>query len=161
MPTENSYKAGVLNLLVAHGEIDEITHMAVSAYMEKQNRCSLRTLLETHLYSETQLADKIGQYLKVSRMIDLKLEQIDTDFFKKIPFPLAKKNMVIALGYDELSPERIVLVMADPTREDIIQEIKQILGGPLTLAVAERSEIKRLINNAYPLELQLPTLFSI
>lgn len=148
----------LLELMIKSGIIDEDIGKALSAYQERWNVTCLQTILDTHTLTETQVADKIAQLMKVTRIIDLLELKHDPQIVRRLPFDLARQFEAVVINQDEYDPDSIMVVIADPTMTDCVNKIKELVVSRIVLGVAERSDILRAIHEFYELQDQLPTL---
>ncbi len=147
---------GLLQLLEDQSYITESTRLRVTQYCQRWHVSPYDALLATHLFSETELADAVASLYAVPRVGQLSAWKIAEESLEIIPFHAARAWTCLLLRTAAPLP---VLVTADPSDAARISEIKQGLSGGMTLAVAERSDIVRAIDELYPLSAQLPSLY--
>jgi hypothetical protein len=125
------------------------SHWSVSAY---------HALLQTHMLTEHDLADAIAETYNIDRVYSFDKNDIDLFVLKKISYADALKHQCCAPHRDEKGSYLVYIV--DPTDADLMTFLNEQLDG-YRLVVVDFTLISRSIEEAYPLELQLPSLASL
>jgi len=151
----------LLALLAQGGHITATGRRLAERFVARWDVSPYHALLMTRLFSEAELANTLSSLFQLSRLYNLSTLTLAKPALGVVGFERARAWECIPLVDDA---GRIDIVFADPTRKDRIDEIKQLLNqetslGDITLAVAERSDIVRAIDELYPLSAQLPSLF--
>jgi hypothetical protein len=118
-------------------------------------------LLTTGIVDEATYANAVSSVLKIDRLYHLgtlRLAEETLDFFT---FQRARAWLALPLRAQGGEDGRLEVVLADPTQHDRIEEIKRGLNREFTLAVADRGDMVRAIDELYPLAAQVPSLSSL
>jgi hypothetical protein len=129
----------------------------IERYMKTWDVSAFHALLESALMSEAELANALARTLAIPRLYHLPSLKLAEEATAAVTFRRAREWECLPLRGEGGGVE---LVLADPTRDDRIGEIKRGLTVEITLAVAERSDILKAVDELYPLALQLPSLYS-
>jgi hypothetical protein len=125
-------------------------------FMARWQVSAFEALMQTALLPEGELATALASLYHVDRLHHLDGVRLAADAPALVPFPLARQEAALLAAAGE---GRLELIVADPSPRDLFDVLKQGLKRELTLAVAERSDILRAIDELYPLPAQLPHLF--
>lgn len=121
-----------------------------------QWKCSpLQAIVDTRILTETDLANGLAKIFQVDRLYSLRSHRIDDQSMKLLSYKEAKENVAVLLVDDS---GRYDLVIGDPSDQGYLDSLKKKSGVAFTLAVGERSEIVRAIDEKYSLAAQLPTI---
>ncbi len=138
----------VLQILVREKYITETMCTLIDRYTTKWQVSAYDAVLDTSLLTESELAHAMASTCHIPRIYSLKDAVLAREAVKVIPFERARAKVVLPI---KLPDGRIELVLTDPTRVEIIEELEEGLGVTVKLAVAERSEITRAIDLLYPI----------
>jgi twitching motility protein PilT len=105
-------------------------------------------LVADELVSEQDLMAAVANELGVP-YIDLTERSILPDVWGLVPEDLARGYLAVAL---ERRADGVVVVMEDPSDEDVVAAIESDLGVPIHPAVAVRDDVARLIAQMYGAE---------
>ncbi|MBF0440898.1 MAG: hypothetical protein HQK54_03250 [Oligoflexales bacterium] len=150
----------LIQLLSKKGELSLSTVAIIERFKKKWDVSSYMAVLECNIFTEQQLSDFISRVLNLEKIEEIGNRNIPYDAFERIPFSKASKWEVLPMGYSEKGDEFKVL-MADPTNQKIIDELSKLLNCDLKIFVGERRYIHQLINDCYPLKLQVPGLAGV
>lgn len=131
--------------LISRKQLDK----ALSEQKEKggyvsQHLISLGFVNEIHIAE--CLASQYGfAYLPLERY------EISEQTLKVLPFKLIDIYSLLPL---EKSGNSLEVVMADPLNEGVIDMLKQVTGSEIEVFISTYSEIRKAINNYFPLEIQ-------
>jgi type IV pilus assembly protein PilB len=103
------------------------------------------TLVDLGVVDERALAEALAQQLGLATA-DLRRERPDADALSALPEEAARRLTAIPLRRNERMVE---IVVADPERAGIAEELAAAVGGPVRLLVAPPSEVKRAIDQSY------------
>jgi hypothetical protein len=121
--------------------------------------CSpLQAIIDTHLMTEPELANVLATMFQMDRLYSLKNHRVDQKSIELLSFKESKENVAVLL-VDESG--RYDLVVADPSDQEYITGLRSKVTVSFTLAVCERREIVRAIDEKYPLVSQLPTMMGV
>ncbi len=127
----------------------------LDAYVEKWGVRPFDALIETHLLSESLLADRMADLFQLTRIFSIEPQHIDEELLALIEFPLAKKLRVMPIK-SESTEDPPTLVLVDPTHPEV--ELLQNSLPTMLIAVAEKTLVEEAILKFYPIEMQLPNL---
>jgi hypothetical protein len=137
----------IFDLLLKYKEIGKDSARLVRSYCEKWKVTGFLGLLETHLFTETELADILAHCLKMDRIYSVMLPHEEEREFL-IPYEKAslEECLVLPSFRDKKAHEAI---LSDPTDRRKIAELRAL--GVSIFSVGERTEIKKAIQDYYPL----------
>jgi len=130
----------------------------IERFMTRWDVSAYHALLMTELLTESELANALAKSLGLPRLYNLRALSFADEAIAVLPFKRAREWECLPLR-SEGAHEGLELVCADPTRQDRIDELRQGLKCEITLAVGERSDIVKAIDELYPLSAQLPSLY--
>ncbi|MCI6581264.1 MAG: type II secretion system protein GspE, partial [Oscillospiraceae bacterium] len=102
-------------------------------------------LQELGFVTELQVLESLGRKLELP-MINFDDYIIDLEASEKLPKQLAVKYNVLPLSQND---NRFQIAMSDPLNFYAQEDIRQIVGMPLEIYLAESATIKRLIDQNY------------
>ena len=121
--------------------------------------CSpLQAIIDTHLMTEPEIANVLATLFQMDRLYSLKNHRVDHKSVELLSYKASKENVSVLLIDDS---GRYDLVVADPSDQEYIATIRSRATVEFTLAVCERREIVRAIDEKYPLIAQLPTILGV
>lgn len=132
----------------------------VQGFMKQWSVDGFRALIETNIIEESRMADLLSEVLKIPRLRSVPVLSVDPEIFDFIPYNLALETVVFPF---ELSGDSssLKVVFADPSDNQVIQDISRLSGKEIRPFVGEKTEIIAAIQRHYPLVLQLPSFLSI
>ncbi|MCX6127984.1 MAG: hypothetical protein NTX25_02835 [Proteobacteria bacterium] len=147
-----------MKLLTALEEAGYITKTNVrmfNHYAEKWGIGTYLTLLQTHVLADHSLADAIAEVFKLDRLYSFDVSDVEEDALSMISFYEAWEYACFVPYRDEDGTFQACLL--DPQDERVIQFLSQRLPRfqPLIL---DRRLLYRSIEDAYPLERQIPSI---
>jgi hypothetical protein len=146
----------ILDILSAAGAISRSTQGVVKKFASTWGCSGFNALLKTHVFDEIQLADLLSQTLRIDRIYNVSSIVVNGEMLHRIPYDFSIDFECLPLNFSHSYSDRMEVLMADPTNEVALQQLKSLLGCELSLAVGERSDIVKAINRLYPVEMQLP-----
>ena len=147
-----------LNLMLAEGLISGTQHRLLENYCEKWNVSGFDAALQTHVLTESEIADALAKAMRVDRVYNLAGVAITKDCLSKVPFALARQHTCVPLMFLEGGPNRLEVVFANPLDTHAVSQIQTECGIDIVLAVGERSDILRTIIKKYDIAAQVPSL---
>jgi hypothetical protein len=121
--------------------------------------CSpLQAIIDTHLMTEPELANVLATMFQMDRLYSLKNHRVDQKSTELLSFKESKEHVAVLLAEES---GRYDLVVADPSDQEYIASLRSKATVSFTLAVCERREIIRAIDEKYPLVSQLPTIMGV
>lgn len=127
----------------------------LKAFADKWGCSPLQAIIDTNLMTEGDVANALAAIFQIDRVWGLRNHRIDDKCLNLLGFREAKDRAMVLLT-DESG--RYDLVTADPSDRTYITGLKKKSPVQFTLAVGERSDIVRAIDEKYPLGAQLPTI---
>lgn len=129
-------------------------------YLLRWKISALQGLKETHLLTETQIADAFAASLGLDRVYQPSQCTLADQSPSWLPFQVARKNHMIFLKKESSEgddrPEDVELVCANPCDRKSIEMLQTSLNFKPQIAVSESREVLKAIDLLYPLEAQLP-----
>ncbi len=129
-------------------------------YLRRWNVNALQGLRETHLLTETQIADAFAASLGLDRIYQPSQCTLADQSPYWLPFRVARKKHMIFLkkesSVDDNQPEDMELVCANPCDKETLATLQTYLNFKPQIAVSESREVLKAIDLLYPLEVQLP-----
>ena len=159
MSADQTHDCGVrlLEGLEAAGAITATTRSMIQRFMTTWQVSAFHALLMTEVLSEAEVASALAEALSLPRLYHVRTMQIAEEALPVVTFRRAREWECLPLKGEG---GKVELVLADPTRQDRIDEIRRGLKSEMTLSVGERSDIVRAIDELYPLSAQLPSLYT-
>ncbi len=103
-------------------------------------------LVKLEYISESDLADVIANRFKLKK-VDVTDIEIEPEVLKYIPVHFATTKNVLPL---ELVGEKsLVVAMSDPSRIDVINDLKFSTGKTIAVVVAEDTKLTKAINSVF------------
>jgi len=128
-------------------------------YMLTWHTDALNAIRETHLASESRVADAFATSLQIARVYQLHQSTLAASSPTCLPFHQARQLPAILVKEEPaVDHENVELVCANPCMQDVFRAIEKTLGFKPRLAVAEAREIRRAIDHLYPLSDQFPAV---
>jgi hypothetical protein len=118
--------------------------------------CSpLQSIIDTHLMTEPEIANVLATMFQMDRLYSIKNHRVDQKSIELLSYKESKDHVSVLLIDDS---GRYDLVLADPSDQEHIANLRRKATVDFTLAVCERREIMRAIDEKYPIVSQLPTI---
>jgi hypothetical protein len=127
----------------------------VEQYCVRWGISAYHALLETHVLTEHDLADAIAETYSVDRVFSFDKNDVDLNVLEKVSYSDALSFQVCVPHRDEKGA--YVVYIVDPTDIKLMQYLDHSLVV-YKLVVVDLTLITRSIEEAYPIEFQLPTL---
>ncbi|MBC7533540.1 MAG: hypothetical protein H7318_18365 [Oligoflexus sp.] len=127
----------------------------IEKYCGRWSVSAYHALLQTHMLTEHDLADAIAETYNIDRVYSFDKNDIDLSILRKVSYADALRYQCCAPHRDEKGSYLVYIV--DPTNPSLMAFLAQNLDG-FRLVVVDLTLISRSIEEAYPLELQLPSL---
>lgn len=115
-------------------------------------------LLETHALTEHDLADAIAETYAIERVYSFDKNDVDLSVLSKVSYPEALQFHCVVPHRDEKGTYLVYIV--DPTDKALISFLDQTLIL-YKLVVVDITLMIRSIDEAYPLEFQIPSLLRL
>ncbi len=148
----------LLEALEDAGYITSTNVRMLGIYAEKWKVTTYESLLETHIMAEHSLADAIAEVFKLDRLYSFDASDVDSEALAMIAWPEAQVyKCFIPYRYDD---GIFQVCMLDPLDEKVLQFLGQRLPR-FRPVIMDRRMMYRSIEEAYPLERQIPTLLQL
>ena len=105
--------------------------------------------------TEPEIANVLATMFQMDRLYSLKNHRVDNKSIELLSYKESKEQVAVLLFDDS---GRYDLVVADPSDQEYIAGLRSKATVTFTLAVCERREILKVIDEKYPLLSQLPTI---
>lgn len=151
----------LLTRLVKGRFITPSSRRMLELFVRRWEVSPLHAILQTEVMPESELADAMAELYKVDRVFQVASLPISKEALRIIGFARARQRECLPVGDFEGRTGRFEIILADPSEKDWIDQLKQELKRELTLAVGERSDIVRAIDQLYPLAEQLPSFYDV
>ena len=139
----------ILFEIVERGYIQSTSADLVIGFSRQWDVSIGRALTECHIVPELEFARWMSEILELRLIEGLALEQIDMEASQMIPFGVALEKEILVLHPDQESGK--LALVSDPTDRETLETIQAYLGGHVDLGLAERSEIRRMVLQVYPM----------
>lgn len=126
-------------------EANVVRQDQVEAALIRQRSTGLRigeTLVELGAATEEDIGWALARQLDLP-FVDPRPEALDHELIRSFPEGLLVRLDAVPLVREEAS---LSVALADPIDRDIVEELEQVAGVPLTLAVATSSAIRRVLS---------------
>jgi uncharacterized protein YbaR (Trm112 family) len=148
----------LLEALEDAGYITSTNVRMLAIYAEKWSVSTYEALLETHIMAEHNLADAIAEVFKLDRLYSFDASDVDAEAVGMIAWSEAQEyNCFIPYRDDDGTFQVCVL---DPLDEKVLQFLGQRLPR-FRPVIMDKRMMCRSIEEAYPLERQIPTLLQL
>jgi hypothetical protein len=102
-------------------------------------------LVELGFTSEENIGWALSKQLGIP-YVDVRPEAIDAEHVRRIPEQTLRRVQAVPLFG---SRSELTVAMADPTDQDAVQELKQAVGGALSLVIGSPGSLRRAIDAVY------------
>jgi len=133
------------DLLVQQNIISEDQLMSALAQQKSSGRKLGKTLIEMKFVEESQLLTLLAEQLKIP-FINLETYDLRPEIVQRLPEVQARRFRVILL---EERANSFLLGMSDPTDIYAVDDLQQILGKELDIAVVREAELLTAIETIY------------
>ncbi len=148
----------LLKALQEAGYLTATNVQVVAHFAQKWNLSTYEATLQTHILAEHSLADAISEVFKLDRLYSFDASDVDSQVLSKISYAEAQEHQCFVLARDDDATLQACLL--NPLDERVMGFLEGRLGRfrPLVL---DRRLMYRSIEEAYPLSLQIPSVFGI
>lgn len=127
----------------------------IEQYCNRWGVSAYHALLETHVLTEHDLADAIAETYSVDRVYSFDKNDVDLQVLEKVSYAEALKYQCCVPQRDEKGGYLVYIV--DPTDQKLMSFLDENLIA-YKLVVVDLTLLMRSIEEAYPVEFQLPSL---
>ncbi len=158
MTTKGSQQ--ILTLLNTSGHLSDSNVKMLMNFCKKWNTSGFNAILETRLMSESDLADTLAESLRIDRIFHLRSLNFEREAYKKVGFKRAKKFVCLPVGFIKSNSKFFEMVVADPTTCDSwLKQLKEEFDCEIRIAIAEKGEILKALDELFPISEQIPDLY--
>lgn len=148
--------AALLQLLIKRSYMGSTLEKTLQSYMKLWGCSFFTALSETHVISESRLADLVAELLNIPRLKRLTYLEGSARIQEILPFTYAQKFVCIPV----VNQDEVALAHPYPVDQEFIETFSKDYPQLLRhLCIVESSEIRRAIVSTYPLTSQMPNLF--
>ena len=145
-PTQHQARQSLGQIFVKRGLLTDISVQRLVAHA-KSKKIRLGELLEViGLITADELADALAIQYRCRKITDFARFSYSPAMLRTIPMEVAVKNAIFPLKMDN---DKLALAVADPTTEEVFEEISTLNNLKTVLYVSTRSEINRAIARHY------------
>jgi hypothetical protein len=148
----------LLEALEDAGYITSTNVRMLSIYAEKWSVTTYNALLQTHIMAEHSLADAIAEVFKLDRLYSFDASDVDAESLAMIGWSEAQEYQCFIPYRDDDGTFQVCLL--DPLNEKVLQFLGHRLPRFRPVILDQRM-MYRSIEEAYPLERQIPTLLQL
>lgn len=138
----------VVEYLIKQGLVSEAA-VQKSLQNKKPAESSEEALVRDGLVDDVQLTRAYAAVFKAPFFEAIQEKMTDPDILGLVPFKFLRDNVVIPL---KLEDDKAALVIASPISLQAVDDLKLVLGFPVTIGFAPRAVILEALNRYYPLE---------
>ena len=126
----------------------------VKVYAEKWGKTLFHSILECHILTESALADTLSEVLKLERVMEIDVSKVDVKLLSTFSLEAAMRLECLPFFKEA---EVVPLVVADPTRSDLLSFAEKQLSTPVRYLVTERGQLSQIILESFPIIDELST----
>jgi type II secretion system protein E len=138
----------VIEYLIKQGIVSEAV-VNKSLQNKKPAEMPEEALMRDGLIDDVQLARAYGAIFKAPVFEAIQEKLTDADILGQVPFKFLRDNAIIPL---KLEDGKVAIVISSPTSLQAVDDLKLVLGAPISIAFAPRAVILEALNRYYPLE---------
>lgn len=148
----------LFELLRGSALVCETDEKLVSVFANKWNCSVFEALLETKLLSETVMAERLAAAFGLSLYKQEMLGDIPTEIYKSLGFNFSQENLVLPIALTDQG--RVRILIGNPAARTILGQVMEKISLAPEFVVGEAREILTLINERFPVELQVSFIIS-
>jgi general secretion pathway protein E len=103
-------------------------------------------LTATRVVDEVAVARALAEEAGLPFVNDIKSEQVPVDLVERTPINFARQHGVLPIGRDG---ERVIVAVQNPLDPTPLDDLRALLGAPITAVVVPLEAIERAINRVY------------
>lgn len=148
----------LLQALQDAGYLTPTNVQVVAHFAQKWNLSTYDATLQTHILAEHSLADAISEVFKLDRLYSFDPADVDPSALIKVSYAEAQLHQCFVLNRDD--DGTLQACVLNPLDDRVMSFLESRLQRfrPLVL---DRRLMNRSIEEAYPLSLQIPSVFGI
>ncbi|TMQ58465.1 MAG: hypothetical protein E6K75_05340 [Candidatus Eisenbacteria bacterium] len=140
------------SILVEGGIVNEAQVEQALARQRETGNLIGETLVELGFTSEENIGWALSKQLGIP-YVDVRPEAIDSEHVRRFPEQVLRRVQAVPLFG---SRSELTVAMADPTDQDAVQELRQTVGGSLSLVIGSPGSLRRAIDAVYGPSKQAP-----
>jgi len=133
------------SILVEGGIVNESQVEQALARQRETGSLIGETLVELGFTSEENIGWALSKQLGIP-YVDVRPEAIDAEQVRRFPEQVLRRIQAVPLFG---SRSELTVAMADPTDQDAVQELRQIVGGALALVIGSPGSLRRAIDAVF------------
>ena len=133
------------SILVDGGIVNEAQVEQALARQRETGSLIGEALVELGFTSEENIGWALSKQLGIP-YVDVRPEAIDTEHVRRFPEQVLRRVQAVPLFG---SRSELTVAMADPTDQDAVHELRQIVGGTLSLVIGAPGSLRRAIDSVY------------
>ena len=133
-------------LLISKGLLTQEQLEIVLAEQKESGEFLGLILVEKEFVNEERLVAIISEQLDIPFFPGIKDMEVEDFVLEKIPFKIARKELMVPV---EILGNSLTVVMANPMKRSVIQDIHMLTGLELELMLGVPSEIKEAVERLY------------
>jgi hypothetical protein len=133
------------SILVEAGIVTESQVEQALARQRETGSMIGETIVELGFTSEENIGWALSKQLGIP-YVDVRPDAIDPEQVRRFPEQTLRRVQAVPLFG---SRSELTVAMADPTDQDAVQELKQIVGGALSLVIGSPGSLRRAIDAVY------------
>ncbi len=133
------------SILVEAGIVTE-SQVEQALARQRETGCMIgETIVELGFTSEENIGWALSKQLGIP-YVDVRPDAIDPEQVRRFPEQTLRRVQAVPLFG---SRSELTVAMADPTDQDAIHELKQIVGGALSLVIGSPGSLRRAVDSVY------------
>ncbi len=137
---------GLLGDLLVQRRLISPAHLADALQRQAGTGERVGTLLvRAGALDERRLTEAVADHLGLA-VVDLRVVRPDTDALKALPEHIARELQAVPIAREG---DRLSIAVVDPGAPGLAERLARAVGGPVDLAIAPPSDIRRVINASY------------
>ncbi len=133
------------SILVEGGIVSEPQVEQALARQRETGNLIGETIVELGFTSEENIGWALSKQLGIP-YVDVRPEAIDAEHVRRFPEQVLRRVQAVPLFG---SRSELTVAMADPTDQDAVQELRQVVGGSLSLVIGSPGSLRRAIDAVY------------
>jgi MSHA biogenesis protein MshE len=141
------------SILVEAGIVTESQVEQALARQRETGSMIGETIVELGFTSEENIGWALSKQLGIP-YVDVRPDAIDPEQVRRFPEQTLRRVQAVPLFG---SRSELTVAMADPTDQDAVHELKQVVGGALSLVIGSPGSLRRAIDAVYGASRRVPT----
>ncbi|GEM_PF-2933378 len=148
----------LLKALEEAGYLTPTNVQVLAHYAQKWGVTSYEALLQTHVMAEHSVADAIAEVFKLDRLYSFDATDVELDALSLLAYVDAQEHQCFVPNRDEDGTLQACIL--NPLDERVMAFLNRSLQR-YRLVILDKRLMARSIEEAYPLELQIPTVLGL